>query len=72
MSNPTGTRNGARNGALNGTPPPRRIHPAWLLGALALTLVAAYFAPDGVTRKRNARAAIARSRNDRVLSVVRK
>ena len=51
MSNPTGTRNGARNGALNGalngTPPPRRIHPAWLLGALALTLVAAYFAPEG-------------------------
>lgn len=28
-------------------PPPRRIHPAWLLGALALTLVAAYFAPEG-------------------------
>ena len=26
--------------------PPRRIHPAWLLGALALTLVAAYFAPE--------------------------
>lgn len=24
----------------------RRIHPAWLLGALALTLVAAYFAPE--------------------------
>lgn len=43
MSPPTGTR----SGALNGTPPPRRIHPAWLLGALALTLVAAYFAPEG-------------------------
>lgn len=27
-------------------PPSRRIHPAWLLGALALTLVAAYFAPE--------------------------
>lgn len=26
--------------------PARRIHPAWLLGALALTLVAAYFAPE--------------------------
>jgi len=34
MSGPTSAR------------PPRRIHPAWLLGALALTLVAAYFAPE--------------------------
>lgn len=43
MSTPTGTRSSAHNSA----PPPRRIHPAWLLGALALTLVAAYFAPEG-------------------------
>lgn len=42
MSGPTSTPTSAPSSAR----PPRRIHPAWLLGALALTLVAAYFAPE--------------------------
>jgi hypothetical protein len=50
---------------MSAKPSRRRIHPAWLLGALAVTLVAAYFAPEaergGVVLSEHAAAVAARS-----------